>query len=80
MLPYRGAVPLELKKKKKTEKKNFSAVVWTWQGCQLSTTECEMHQNGLDPPLLLFASCTCIESQNMGDYNILFEIKKNKNI
>lgn len=58
---------------KERERKNFSAIGWTWQGCQLSPTECEIHQNGLDPPLLLFASCACRESQNIGDCSILFE-------
>lgn len=42
-------------------KKNFfflSASGWTWQGCQLSTTDCEMHRDGLDPSHLLFSSRT----------------------
>ncbi len=57
---------------KERKRKNFSAIGWTWQGCQLSPTECEIHQNGLDPPLLLFASCTCRELQNR-DCSILSE-------
>lgn len=32
------------------------------RAAKLSTTDCEMHRDGLDPSHLLFSSCTCGES------------------